>query len=504
MNQKLLHRVILVLGCIAILALIISDIRFARHKLFWMDEGYTAQVSCGVSYSEILFSGTPGECNLTPLFYLLSKFSLGMISDFTPLITVQYRAVSLLSAFFSLALLFGVFFRRLGPLPALAIFGPLCFNPIFNHYAAEARSYALWVFGFVLTNLAVAHYCVKPWKSVGLGARAILVTAALTLALTANPAISQVWVAAAVGLYSWIWLQRPNRSSQGSDYSALRFWGPALLGLSCLAYFYIHKGCVGRDPVVSDYWQALKSGDFMLLKGVISIFWPYQGVLSFLLNLVLVVGVLLRKKQRTTPADSFALMLSLLAISQVLLTIGLGAAVLKVKYYFVPRIFIYLVICRTLLVSVGVYLILAKGPWGRKLGRLKLPSQKNVEVIAAVGLALVAYRALEVQRYRETQAVQEYRAWIGPQRDCQPFEGSFVLYPALRDFGDPPNFLVRFGEELRRCGWKRSNQLSFVKSDEFYSRKWPWFTIQATVPKDGNPLKQVGRVVLLNHPIVVE
>src|SRR5262249_55466190 len=134
------------------------------------------------------------------------------------------------------------------------------------------------------------------------------------------------------------------------------------VGLICFALgvYYLRLGCLQYDGAPF----ALNAGNWWkLLRPVVAQLWPLEtqtGLLTiaydfFFLTALAMPWLLWRKRNDLAEPKKFVLAVSITATIQILCAILLGTLVVRTGYYFIGRIFIYLISLRVVLVVCGGY-----------------------------------------------------------------------------------------------------------------------------------------------------
>ncbi len=196
-----------------------------------------------------------------------------------------------------------------------------------------------------------------------------------------------------------------------------------------------------------DLIETIKRRDFPLLSHVGWVFWPTTGVSSQLLNLLVLLGslsplVLWSRRATWNKRDRYAFGLGVIILSETLLFFPLALAVAHPHYYFVPRVFIFLIVCKACLAAVGGHVAL------NALGR----PQKSIEVAAAVMALFLAGRSVDDLSRSVDHRAQSSSEKQPPTQPCAEWNGNYALYTSTVT---SPVFTVNFSafmrNELQRC-----------------------------------------------------
>jgi hypothetical protein len=185
---------------------------------------------------------------------------------------------------------------------------------------------------------------------------------------------------------------------------------------------------------------------------VAALFWPDTAPWSWPGHLAAILGaaaplLLWRRRARLDEGARFAFALALAALSQILAALPVAAGLAAGHYLFLPRMFIFLLVARAVLVGVGVFTAAA---WVRDA----CPPRARLFVSVGVNCAAIAVTA-----HALTVADVLAKSWHFPLPpggglSCEALRGSSaqVLHrKADHDFAFTPNFLARAGAALREC-----------------------------------------------------
>ena len=427
----------------------------ARVKPFWLDEGFEIAEACRHSYLSLLVHGAPGQCSPSPLYYLAQRLSVRSVKRFDEGIAVSYRRVSLVAAGLLLFVATLALQIRLGAPWGLVAAATLAGQPLFAHYAAENRPYMSWLLLFSLTVLVGAEAASRPWRDVGRAWRMALAASAVSLALVALAGALQAGLACALCGLSWRRTAEDRRDTRAAlAWSLLLAAGCLVLGL----YFGARSPCRTYDAG----HLALRFPDQAdLLRPVLSLIWD-DGVAGNVGNVLLLLGLLpafrLRPQSASRAGDGarrtqFASWLAAGVGAQVGFTLILAAQLFQSGYYFVPRVFFHLAVCRALLVALGGWSLM-----GWLSERTPVPGRTALQTVA-LGLAVLAVASafsLETQE-REERRLAWPAADNGP---CAIASGTLVVdVPAgTTDWALGSNFIVRLSEQRRRCSAGTSSE----------------------------------------------
>jgi hypothetical protein len=468
----------LALAGLALALFLPQQVRLAQQKPFWLDEGHEWGVNCAQPAPELIRQGASEQCSPSPGYYLLEQAWGRFIAIGDEGILVTYRALSLAAAGALLLMLSSSLAARLGLPCALAALASLLGQPLFHHYASESRPYALalWLFALVLLLLAegAAKEARPGWGWTALAAAACVGSSLVLL----TGAVQAVAACAAFLLLLRV---------QGEPLRSRRSAGVVILLAVCAAtalYYRARSPCLAGDagPLSVSGVQGRN-----LLGDVIRLFWTD----SAWVNLLALTGFAApawawRRRAAGERADSFVLALGVLVVAELLLTVALAVQIARADYYFLPRLFLHLMVCRALLVGMGLWLLLRLLPRTRPWGL--------VPVAAALVSAAGVWIALSMLR----REVEEWRAaapWHGrASAPCRSWPVPLRILLAGQppwDFG--PNVLVEAAHEAKRCGSTRAEGPRYLVASPDGAR-----TMAAVPPPGAVPLRQCGREAVLD------
>jgi hypothetical protein len=485
-QQARVGRLLALLAGVGAVALIASqEARIARHKLFWTDEGHEIAEACGASYASLLLHGARPQVNPAPLYFILEKLAVGRVARFDESILVSYRVISLGSAALTLAALYGVVLLRLGTAPALFALGSLASQPLFHRYAAENRPYMVWLFCFTVAVLAIAGAASRPWSELGRLRRIALSAACIALSMAALPGALQA--AAGLAVCATLWHREPLTSGRGFWWWLMPLAGAAL----ALGFWY---GGATSWTYEASHLDLLRSRDpGRLLAEVFALLVPPNAE-SLGGHALVLAGLAVFFRRATAPRSRpghYARVLAFVVAAELALTLVLGLEVVRRGYYFIPRLFLYLMVCRALLVALGAWAALAAvervaGP------RLRLAATSAAVAIGCLGVAFAVDRL--AAEAGETRAA--YPPWPATSR-CAAGEGTLILDTAPGvDPAVGPNVVVRLGEERRRCGWRSSPETHHVLALSERAAEG-WYRLSSERLPGAVPLEQCGRPVVV-------
>lgn len=478
-------------GLVAFMAVRFVDV--ARHKAFWLDEGFELTQVCDRPAARMLVQGSH-SCSPAPLFSMLQQASVPL-EPFGLSMRVRYRAVSLVAAALVLFVLLAGLGWRLGVAPALAAFCVLSPSETFLNYAAESRSYMMWLLASSVLIVAAGEWIGRQAGRAS-AATAGLVAACLMTGLSALPGCLQV----AGALTACLLARRLLQGRPGIPASAC--W--LLAGLACAVvvldgYYWTHSVC--RDFKHAAHWDATRVSDpWGLIRRALAPFWPEAATpWGWLAHAAVLAGAaapvwLWRRRAELLPAERHAFALALVAGTQALVTVPVVISIVRGGYFMLPRMFIFSMAARAVLAAVGVHLAV------EALRRTVPASMRRPALaLAHLGIALVAAGAL-VTADAHAEGVRFPHPEVA-SADCGVLTGGElrVVQPVSERLELVPNFLVRLGMALESCGRAPgpSRPPRFLEALEVPDRQAPWYRVTDEAPP--------GRVAatLCGRPVVI-
>ncbi len=349
--------------------LLASWIQLALHKRLWTDEGNEILSNCPQGWLS-LAQGADTQCSPSPLYYFFLKLTVLPIHVFDQTILLSYRSVSL-GAAFALGVVFFLYLGfRWGWASGLIGLLALAQQGLFHQYAAENRPYMLWLLVFFVhlccfSDLwTTAQDRTRTLKSAG-----FVALSSLALTAIAGPGMLQVFCSAASVLLFALVFRQTHR---------FRSWWRflAIVTLACLGIgvFYSLKSCKYENA--GDF-DLLYTRDINLVLGVIRLFLP-KSVFRFpdtalVFNGFFLFGVWtalrrLLKRQEKLEAGGI---LAYLSLFQLGLAFPIAILIAVKHYYFLQRVFIFILIPWAILASYGARELLHLG-WVQKFKVLPL------------------------------------------------------------------------------------------------------------------------------------
>jgi hypothetical protein len=454
-----------------------QQVRLAEQKPFGLDEGFEWANNCGQPALELIVRGAVPQCSPSPAYYLVEKLVARSIAIRDERILVTYRALGLLAAS---ALVLALAWRlgaRLGLPCALTGLASLLGQPLFHYYAVESRPYALSLCLLTLVLLLLAEGSERD-PVPGRAWTAAFACASVGASLVLLTGAAQAVVACA----AFLLLLR----IQGVSLRSLRGKAAAVVLAICVAcalYYRARSTCLAGDAGPLSVWGPQGRH---LLGEVVRLIWtdaPAANVLA-LIGCAAPVWAWRRGAARER-SESFVLALGLQVLAQVLLTVVLAAQVAWADYYFLPRLFLHLIVCRALLLALGTWLLL------RLLSptRWRMPAQVTAGLLAAayLSIALVLLR----QDADERREMTPWRARAaGP---CLRWEVPLkLLLTGEPEWHFGPNLLVEAAHEAGRCGATPADGPRYLVASPEGGRE-----IVSVPPTGAVPLRQCGREVEL-------
>jgi len=328
----------------------------------------------------------------------------------------------------------------------------------------------LWVLFFTAALMLVSSQAYKPWSEVSVRSKWFL--AFLILALTFVAGGGMVQAVGFLLIFSiWDgslrltrWLKQPARWFQ-----------LALGGMVCaIGIYYSLRGCLEYDAAE---WDLLRTADWNLITNVVDILWRVRlpacsnhtdpcGVVSVGFNFFMLVGVaapivLWKKRSQLPDGIKFLLSVSLTSIAQIFCAVVLAVLVARAHYYFIPRVFIYLIVLRTVLTVCGGYLCMLlvsdkSSRWLPKLGPKAF--ERFALAVVILGLSVSTYFT---SRYTAQRAAMGNGLAL-IQHTCPPQKSSLALIDSKAPSEEYKlNFIVKFDEQLKHCGWVSADAPTF-------------------------------------------
>lgn len=451
MKKRALHIVI----ALALGALITSlAVERSYTKLFWTDEGLEVLANCDLSIPLMFKEGAGGQASPNPLYYVIQKANLRLVSNFSSDILYQYRRVSIFAAGILVVLLFYFFVQQFGVVAAFVGVGALLQQQIFHYFAAENRPYMLWLLLFFLWTVWVSRF---QGKLAELNLKNFLIT--LTLSIGSVLLTTAGFVQAIFGLLAITVLLAINvERNKANLWAICKFLGP-IFGLSfAIGVYYAVRSANHPDLGNLDL---LNSKNISLIRGVVALFIAKNSIWMILENIFLLFALgyplyRLRKSGLASLQSVQGFYLWHSVLFQLLAFLVLAAMVALRHYYFIQRIFIYLVICRSILVCLGVY-------WILQLPRIRaLPAR-------AVGGILIFLSICASAHF----IYQDRTTWNRPlpfvdthSEDCGEWGADiYFTKEKLLSYQGVLNMIVRADLKRKECATQRSGVTRYLAID---------------------------------------
>jgi len=469
----------LALAALALALFLPQQVRLAEQKPFGQDEGFEWGFNCAQPALALIRDGARPQCSPTPGYYLLEKAVARVIAIRDERILVAYRALSL-GAAAALVLALGVGLgARLGLLAAGAGLASLLGQPLFHLYAAESRPYALALCLFALVLLVLAARA-APDASPGWGWTAAVVGACLGSSLVLLTGAAQAVAACAV----FVLLVR----LQGASLRSRRVAVAVILMIACAAcaaYYRWRSTCLASDAGPHSVWG--RQGRYLVAQ-VFALIWT-ENVWA---NLLAVLGCAApvwawRRRHDAGRSHPYVLALGGLVLAQLAFTAALAAQVARADYYFLPRLFLHLIVCRALLVALGVWMLLDL------LARTRVSLSARIATGLLTAAAAVTALVLLRQEVDDRRGMAPWRAPPGAACLSWQLPARILLTGGEPAWEFGPNLLVEAAHAARRCGFTPADGPRYLLASPEGAR-----ALLAVPPSGAVPLRQCGREVELS------
>ncbi|MEW6055596.1 MAG: hypothetical protein AB1540_03205 [Bdellovibrionota bacterium] len=498
---------ILVGICLVLLGFIAKNQFFlATHKPFWDDEAIGINSSCTAPYFTLLSGGAPSQCSPQPLYYLLNKWTVSKLGSFDHGILWKLRLEGLIASTLLIAVVFLSIGMGLGLPWALLSIVLMNNQPLFHQYAAETRPYAVWLFFFGATTLLGARLSSKGFSGIRNVEKGTFAALSLGLTLVAGPGMFQVFVTSFWCMVCWHFFFREEKTFRKTKVW-MNFLAPLAFVSLSIGMFYSLKSCNFTD---AGPYDLLLTKDFGLIRSVWALFWPSGSLITVGFNALVVLGaaypVLAYPKRRDlSSSEKFAFSLAVISILQLGLAVFLGLAVALKHYYFVQRIFIYLILCRAFLAAVGgfyFYQIALKTISKHSRQSLQRAFKTTVLLGASSLAAASLFRLPQLMRSMgEPRLVQ---TGSSPRACGLKLGKNLEFYAHPENFADPYplNFLAMLEQEIKQCGQEENKSPQYIvalKKHEATPDRY--YAILSSPPRsEATPLLVCGRPVrAANH-----
>lgn len=352
-----------------LLAFSSTSVNRAAQKSFWVDEGFEITENCGGSVFGMLQNGATKQCSPHPFYYMIEGGFVRAASVLSPDPFVSLRLPSLFFALVLLGSLFLFLNGNFGFLVAAAAVLALSQQEIFHYFAAESRIYMFWITLYTFAALATLRFCreTEAGGKPSVTALVFFLSQAL-LASTVAPGMMQAWGFCLVVFLVWV-------GAAGAEWrkvimpSLLRLL-PTLATTIVIGLYYSSKSCeynTNAGPL-----DLLDTMDLGLIKNIFRFFlpllphwaWPtYALSLSGMAWACWGIWQFLRRRQ-----CGLRHQIALLIAIQSIVAVVTGLAVALAHYYFLPRVFLQLLVLQAFLVALGALWLLDRNKrWPRVL-----------------------------------------------------------------------------------------------------------------------------------------
>ncbi len=463
-------------GMLLVAAIVFSDAQIARHKFFWLDEGAEIETNCSVT--PLTTGRSTG--GYFPVYYSLQRVATDYWPRYDESIMVGYRLVSLAFVGVSMGTLFAVLYWQLGAAWAYLALATLAGQNIFHFYAAESRPYFAWLACFILALLAAAVAGGLDWQKLRKREYGLLLVACLLLTLVATPGVGQ----AATLLFTCGLCWRLLAPAPIPWSRALLLLAPPIALMIALWFYYAGGIATGRisstGPDINNVVAEVQQGETKLLVEVLRLLFagphPVPGLeITILngsapvlqaLNLLMLAGVVApvfwwRHRATLDRPTRFLFVLTICALGQILLSVPIAIG-LAFSYYFVAKMFIYLIACYAVLVLAGAQLLL-------QFALRAYPHSRQLATGVARGALpalVVLLVARHVQLYNNAYWLK-YDGFIkSVEISCSFWGDTTKFYKEAQTSPEVPfNMIVTIAEKMQRCPLPAADQrkaLSYV------------------------------------------
>jgi len=463
-----------------------TTIHKAKHKDFWFDEIYEIFSTCEMSMEEIFLANTTLQSNRNFLYYVPQKLVLSNIKNFGPQVLVEARTISIISL---ILIVFGIFVHiqnRNGLF--WASFTLLCLmgQNLFYHYAAENRPYLFWLLIFTFMVFLTVELCLRPYDQCRIRSKVLFFISTLFITLVIATGVMQSVVAVLTCLLVWYFVHERPKNWRPFTHFAL----PILVITCGIEMYFVLQGVDANESYIVNspldlIWR-MQQGDFSLLKMPPRILLPkvprdaYIG--AYLANLFVIAGMVLtlgcwKKRKDLDKKDFCVFILGLVVTVQVLNTIFMMGAIGYLRYWFVQRIFLHLVICHALLAMVGAYLLV----------RLKPKILKPI--MMGVGVFMLTASLL----WHRSEALELEESYT--KAECEPIAGAleytFTDQVVYKDTSRV-DAIINIGKRLNQCGWAGNQDVKRVYVWEDTDNV---MHVGPEIPPDGKPSEICSRQI---------
>lgn len=453
----------IVLACLLLTAITTIALSKAQGKPFWLDESNELKNACVQEPLRLIVDGAGGgQSSPHPLYYILQSYLLNDFQNWnSAYVLIWTRALSLVSGFALTLLLLVCLWNLFGFTPGIIAVSALASREIYYNYAAENRPYLLWVFLLTAWILVCAHLIsikqiTKPqhWGILLLGA-----INGVALSMVAAAGLVQVGVMLAVAapllLAPYFFRQRPNPSQ-------LLRWSVVLLpGLIVGAAYFGRTGGYADSGI----YDLINTGNWGLLRAVVRLLFAANSPWSICESIVVLLGILYPlyfwrrlfaaikcllqggSDISSTTKLSHVDCLWIAAAAQLFAFIILAIGVALRHYYFVERVFLYLIVLRALFATIGFILI-------EERIRAFLPTMKYFRGAAGtIVMFAVAWnlQQLFVQQSNIASAQTNTAIPVSALPNCDEIGSNNIFYSNIGAAANDLNQIARLGVYLQEC-----------------------------------------------------
>ncbi|MCK5081334.1 MAG: hypothetical protein KAR31_00375 [Candidatus Omnitrophica bacterium] len=335
---------------------------------------------------------------------------------------------------------------------------------LFYQFAAENRPYMLWMFLFTLLVIATLKMCLQSFEKSSLADRVFFCISIFAVTLVISFGVIQSIMALLTCLFCWYFVHdRPKGLKP-----LFHFVIPIFLLCIFIQGYYTLQGVLAFHSNVMgspyDVISQIKKGDMSLLKMPLRLLLPKPGrdayLGAYLSNLFVFLGIGIpflqwNNRKKLGDKDFFVFVLSAVTLIQVAaVTFIIAFLVVYLRYYFVQRIFLYLIVCHAFLAATGAYYA-----WSLNKNILN-PLTKGVLVILfcfSLNWHWQYYSSLtNDDSLKSCQAVEE-----GLDQSWQELDGAWKKLSPENLQDDSPkgyastylDYIVQRNRRLKDCGW---------------------------------------------------
>ena len=261
----------------------------------------------------------------------------------------------------------------------------------------------------------------------------------------------------------------------------------------CVGLFYhFSSHCRGIDAPRFDLLLHLQRGDFHLLKSVLRLYLPRGDAF---LNALTVVGIFLsffytfnvfmnfRKQNQVASNIEFSQKLGLILFFQLLCFLVIAVMTAINHYYFVPRIFIFILAQRALLVLLTADVLV-----------FQLPKKYINSVLIVLSVSMLVWSGFNSQRdVFGNMGISRLRYKV-QEKSCPPiYKETKLFVPPGTNFTSQTNLAIYFGKLWKKCA-SQSIATDGTISILLKNKRDQWFWEDASDSKIV-PLKQMNRPI---------